>query len=384
MNSMPMPDQAAMAHSEKLQQRIAERMAERALPFAEYMQAALYEPGLGYYVAGARKLGVDGDFVTAPQISHLFSAALANQCADVLAALGPDAALLEYGAGTGRMALDILQRLQALTQLPAVYYIIEPSPDLIARQRETLSAVPELLARVQWLAECPSDFVGLVLANELFDAMPVVVFQYRGGRFYIGDVCARQGQASLVFEREWQSVPEALLHCCQDWPDGYSSEYNPSLPAWFTELYQRMRQGACLFVDYGFTASEYYHPDRSTGTLMCHYRHHAHTDPFFWPGLQDITAHVDFTALAEAADEAGFAVNGYTEQANFLLNCGILDLAQAKDGDERAKLSQSRALQQLMMPQELGELCKVMALSKDLELSWRGFAQLDKRVRLSL
>lgn len=363
-----------------LDNRIRERLTQGPLSFAEYMHMALYEPGLGYYVGGSAKIGSSGDFITAPEISPLFSRALANQCADLLKAIGDGACILEYGAGTGRMACDLLNALETERALPQHYYIIEVSPELIERQKQRLADHPALLARVSWVSRCPQHFRGIVLANEVLDAMPVELFQYRDHAFWRGEVMEQKEGFGLDFSCP-AVVSPTLESRAWDWPSGYTSEYNPHLNAWFSDLFQRVQEGACLLIDYGFSEAEYYHPDRSMGTLVCHRRHQVHTDFFSDMGCQDITAHVDFTAVATAASLAGFSVCGYIDQANFLLNCGILDLA-ARTEDAKGALRQSQALQQLLMPSEMGELCKVMALGKRIELSWRGFHRYDKRARL--
>lgn len=360
---------------------IKQAVAEHSgITFCEYMQRVLYEPKLGYYQAGSTKFGAPGDFVTAPEISPLFAYALANQCADIMRTL-PQASLLEFGAGSGLLARDILLNLQRSKCLPDHYFIVEVSADLVERQRQTLQDYPDLLSRVQWLSSLPKDFCGVVLANEVLDAMPVELFSYHSGEVYQGGVQHDKGEWGL----SWQLKPDQWLpthvHSHKhDWVEGYMSEFNPVLPAWLQVIEQSLLSGVVLLIDYGYPATEYYHPDRQLGTLMCHYRHYAHPDPFLYPGMQDITAHVDFTAVAHAADTAGLQVAGFTSQANFLLACGILDGIAALS--ERDRVRESQQLQMLLMPSEMGELFKVMALTKGFQSELLGFSTRDQRYRL--
>ncbi|MDF1759363.1 MAG: SAM-dependent methyltransferase [Coxiellaceae bacterium] len=363
--SLPTPNTDQQAHSQLLVNHINRHIVENGpLPFVEFMQMALYQPGMGYYVAGSHKIGEQGDFVTAPEISPMFSYALANQCAKELKQFG-GGDVLEFGAGTGRMAHDVLTQLQQLNQLPDHYYILEVSPELIERQQQTLSESPELLQRVKWLSELPQNFKGVVLANEVLDAMTVELFCYHEDTIHRGLV----GQVDNQWQLLWQTckddwLPADIIEHKNEWPQPYLSEFNPSLADWLQQLSDVMDQGTVLLIDYGFTASEYYHPERKQGTLMCHYRHHAHADPLLYPGLQDITAHVDFTAVENAAKNAGFTVDGLTTQANFLLANNIIDFQTATDPE--LALKQSQQLQKLLMPNEMGELFKVMALTKEL------------------
>ena len=361
--SLPTPNQDQLAHSQRLVNLINQRIVEQGpLPFVEFMQMALYEKGLGYYVAGAHKIGAEGDFVTAPEISPFFSYALANQCAKDLEHMG-GSDILEFGAGTGRMAHDVLLQLQQLNQLPEHYYILEVSPELIERQKKTLSETPELLQRVHWLSSLPQNFKGVVLANEVLDAMPVELFCYYEDTVHRALV----GQVDNEWQLLWQTcaddwLPSSTAKHKQEWPQPYLSEFNPNVSHWLQQLSDCMQQGTVLLIDYGFGVDEYYHSERKQGTLMCHYRHHAHSDPLLYPGLQDITAHVDFTAVEHAAVAAGFSVDGFTTQANFLMANNIIDFQTATD--PALAVQQSKQLQKLIMPNEMGELFKVMALSK--------------------
>lgn len=355
-----------------------------AISFARYMELALYAPGLGYYSAGAQKFGHAGDFVTAPEISPLFAAAVARQCAEILR-LVEGGEVLEVGAGSGVLAADMLVALAELNSLPARYSILERSADLRARQQALLSErVPQYLDRVLWLDRLPERSLrGVVFANELLDALPVQVFTLteEGPR----KLCVAQTQGEL----HWQAAPcgaalqrriDALSRELGGLPVGYTSEIHFAAEAWISSVAQVLEQGVVLLVDYGFPRREYYHPQRVSGTLLCHYRHHAHEDPFLWPGLQDITAHVDFTGIAEAAAAAGLDVAGYTTQGAFLLACGITELLSVYEGDARLRLAQG--VKKLTLPHEMGELFKVLALARAIDAPLLGFALRDLRARL--
>jgi SAM-dependent MidA family methyltransferase len=318
--------------------RISARLAERIraeiaaagglLPFDRFMDLALYAPGLGYYVAGAVKLGRDGDFVTAPEISPLFGRCLAAQCAEVLERLG-GGDLLELGAGTGALAVEVLQALEHRDALPERYLILEPSPDLQERQQSLIrERIPHLEERCAWLTRLPRTLRGVVLANEVLDAMPVHRFSIRddGGidEVFVTERAAiflevtapvrSPGLADAVAALQAEGFAQA---------PGYGSEINLRLPPWLKALGLSLDAGLVLLVDYGYPRAAYYQPDRTMGTLMCHLRHQAHDDPYTHIGLQDITAHVDFTAVAEAGVAAGFDLAGFTTQAHFLIGCGI-------------------------------------------------------------
>lgn len=368
---LPPPGPDALAHSQKLADLLRDRLdaAGGWISFADYMQQTLYSPGLGYYSAGARKFGAAGDFITAPEISPLFSRCVAGQLAQVLRASG-GGVVVEPGAGTGVMAADILLELQRLDLLPDNYLILEQSADLRERQQETIRArAPHLEERVRWLDTMPDEPVnGVLVANELIDALPVERFTITDGAVcslgvgWDGDAFVWQarpapaGLATLVAE-----LQTALGY---DLPDGYTSEICAQLPAWLDAAAGWIDQGVALLFDYGYTRREYYLPERTTGTLRCYYRHRAHEDPFLWPGLQDITAWVDFSWLAAAAAAAGFDVAGYTTQANFLLAAGIEDYVAMPAGDPQAQLELAQGLRKLLLPGEMGEAVKVIALSR--------------------
>lgn len=383
----PTPAPAAMAVSEHLVEVLRARMREAggSLAFADYMHTVLYEPGLGYYSAGARKFGEAGDFITAPELSPLFSQCVAASCATVLEAL-PHGVVLELGAGSGALAVEVLRSLQAQERLPESYLILEPSADLRERQRQRLEQeLPALLDRVTWLDRPPEQFAGVLVANEVLDALPVELFhwdgsevrlrrvQWEGTGFGWTDVPAAAGLAEQVRQLAGQHA----------WPPDYHSERAAWLSGWLSELAAGLMQGAMLFIDYGYPRREYYHPQRATGTLMCHYRHRAHPDPLRLPGLQDITAHVDFTAVAEAADAAGLRVAGFADQAHYLIDAGIEDkMAAVAGADPVTGMRLAQQLRQLMLPGEMGERFKAMLLTRDCDAAVPGFRQQDLRNRL--
>ncbi|MDP1573413.1 MAG: SAM-dependent methyltransferase [Coxiellaceae bacterium] len=363
--TLPTPSSDAIALSNQLlSQIIAEIKMHGSISFARYMELALYAPQLGYYQNGYQKFGKEGDFVTSPEISALFSYCLANQCADILADLkGGD--IIEFGAGSGVMAADILGHLQKIKQLPNHYFILELSATLQSQQYETLSKkVPELLDRVVWLSELPKiPIKGIILANEVLDAMPVNLFTIQNG---IKDLCVTcDGNNALMFIP--RSAAYTLPKDCV-FPEGYTSEINLFLPGWIKSISDCLVEGAAIIIDYGFLEHEYYHPDRSMGTLMCHYRHRSHGDPFFYPGLQDITAHVDFTAVAENAEKNGFSVR-FMNQARFLLENNLLSCLQedADEKDEKTRFQENQQIRKLTSPNEMGELFKAMLLEKKRE-----------------
>ncbi|MGD8711293.1 MAG: SAM-dependent methyltransferase, partial [Thiohalophilus sp.] len=336
----PLPGQLAQEHSLRLIERIHEKInaAGGSISFHDYMQACLYEPGLGYYSAGASKFGAEGDFITAPEISPLFAGCLARSLAPVLQQDNGQV-VLEAGAGSGILAARLLTHWQELDCLPLHYYILELSADLRARQRQQLAEhCPQQLERVIWLDEWPNNFEGVVLANELLDAMPVHRVHKRNGLWHEQRVTVEQEQ--FVFqERELQdsALRQRLEAIEQDQslPDDYLTEVNLNAEQWIKTLGEHLHQGVVLLLDYGYPRHEFYHPQRDRGTLMCHYRHRAHDDTFVYPGLQDITAHIDFTAVADAAQQSGFEVAGYTTQAHYLLDNGLMQqLEQFQDLDE--------------------------------------------------
>ena len=387
---LPEPDEAARAASAALCHHLACGIAAAGgwLPFSRYMELALYAPGLGYYSGGAQKFGAAGDFVTSPEISPLFAQTLARPAAEVMAQSAPH--ILEAGAGSGVLAAELLGELERLGQLPETYSILELSGELRARQQQTLLAcVPHLLPRVVWLDSLPARFSGLVLGNELLDAMPVsvVAWQEASAPGAAGEILERGVSLDEQGHFVWADRPArgALLAAARELELAapYVSEINLAASAWVAGWGGILDAGALLLIDYGFPRQEYYHAQRRTGTLMCHYRHHAHDNPLWWPGLNDITAHVDFTAIAEAGFEAGLAVLGYTTQASFLLNCGLTDaLARLQERvsgrGERHYLAAARAAEKLILPHEMGELFKVIAFGRNLARPIPGFMPGDR------
>jgi SAM-dependent MidA family methyltransferase len=373
---LPLPAPDALAHSRRVAEHIRDAIqsAGGQIPFGRYMELALYAPGLGYYSAGARKFGAAGDFITAPELSSLFSRCLARQCAEVLAEV-PQGSLLELGAGSGVMAADILLELQALDRLPAEYLILEVSAELKERQRQTLNTRATALAsRVRWLDTLPEGFEGVILGNEVLDALPVERFLKRPGGF--DEYCVRDEGESLAWSTrpagEQLAATLAAFETTLSEPlkSGYVSEINLSLMPLVSSLAATLERGALLLLDYGYPRTAYYHQERSMGTLMCHYRQRAHDDPFLYPGLQDITAHVDFTAVAEAGTSSGLHLAGYTTQAHFLMALGVAGLAGA---DMKA----AQQVKLLTLPEEMGERFKAIGFTKGVEASLSGFTLRD-------
>jgi SAM-dependent MidA family methyltransferase len=381
--ALPPPTAEEQAHSSKLQHLIREEITACGglISFARFMELVLYAPGLGYYAAGKYKFGAAGDFVTAPEMGSLFARCLARPCQSILAQLG-GGDILEGGAGSGALAADLLLELEALGRLPERYLILELSNELRDRQAETLRRkAPHLLKHIRWLDTLPGSFRGMVLANELLDAMPVE-------RFRIAEDGVRQLHVAWENDRfVWQEKPadEAIQRRIEPFalPPGYTSEINLQAEAWVRSVADILKQGAMLLVDYGFPRAEFYHPQRSDGTLMCHYRHRAHGDPLKLIGLQDITAHIDFTAIAEAGTETGLSLLGYTSQAAFLIGCGLEPLMSASDPEDvRAHLGLTQQVKKLTSPQEMGELYKVIALGRGIREPFPGFEVHDRRGRL--
>ena len=374
------------AHARAVAALIRERIQEAGgwLSFERFMDLALYAPGLGYYSAGSVKLGPGGDFVTAPEVSDLFSRCVARQCAQVLEGGGE---ILELGAGTGRMAAIILETLAAGGALPERYAILEVSADLAERQRRRLEKLaPELRERVVWLERLPERPIrGVILANEVLDALPCRRFTLSGGQVREFGVAAQGGNPPRIIER--QAMPDEALRSAvsrllgelpQPLPDGYSSELCLRVSPWIGAMGACFERGLLLLFDYGLPRSHYYHPQRRSGTLRCHFRHRAHDDPTSNIGLQDITAWVDFTRVAEAAVDCGLEVSGFATQAAFLLALGIEeDVAAVTDPLAHARLAGEA--QRLLLPGEMGEAFKVMALARGFEQDLRGFSLQDLR-----
>lgn len=392
-SSLPALDAEAARHSDRMANHLRDAIGRAGgwLPFDAWMAQALYAPGLGYYTAGAVKLASpsigqnqqslpDGDFITAPGLTPLFGHTVAQQAAQILRDTDADT-VLEFGAGTGTLAHSVLQALDA-ADMRAQYRILEVSADLRSRQQARLASYGD---RVQWLDTQPERFAGCVLANEVLDAMPVVLFCFGPD----GSVLQRGVALDPNGHYTWEDRPAdpaltAAVSARVPPLPGYVSEINLQAEAWVRAMGGWLERGAALLFDYGFPQREYYHPQRASGTLMCHLRHHAHADPFHAPGLQDITAHVDFTAMADAALQAGLQVLGYTSQARFLMNAGLTDmLAQRDPVDARAYAQAVAPVQKLLSEAEMGELFKVLAVGRNLPAPLLGFARGDRRQTLA-
>ena len=382
-SALPVPDREALAVSQELSTRIAAEIARHGgwLSFARYMEMALYEPGLGYYSNPGQVFGAAGDFVTAPELTPLFGATLARQVSPWLkdpALAGSGQVVLEVGGGSGMLAAQLLNALDNVGHHEVRYLILELSAERREHQCQTLkSLAPGLMDRVGWLETFPESFAGVVVANELLDAMPVQLFEWQadagaelqemGVTWVDGQFAWAPRPADAVLTETVTALRNRLGPEGAQWHSPYRSEICPAQQAWMRTLADCMTAGVVMLLDYGFAAPEYYHPQRDQGTLMCHYRHRSHADPFLWPGLSDITAHVDFTALARPATAEGFSLVGYTSMAAFLLNAGLLDeLADLPREPESFWFAQAQAVQQLISEAEMGELFKVIAFEKNL------------------
>ncbi|THF62842.1 class I SAM-dependent methyltransferase [Pseudothauera nasutitermitis] len=381
--NLPQPSADALAQSARLVDLLRAEIhaAGGWISFARYMELALYAPGLGYYSGGARKFGPAGDFITAPELTPLFGQALAAQVEQGMRASA--ARVIEAGAGTGLLAADLLLELERRGCVPEQYDILELSADLRERQFDTLAAkVPHLASRVRWLETLPETFSGVLVANEVLDVMPTHRVAVRaGGVFEQGVAVDAAGALRWADRPATGAVLDAAraldLPCPEE--GEYVTEICLAAHAWVGEWARRLQTGLLLLVDYGYPRAEYYLPTRSNGTLLCYYRHRAHGDPFLWPGLNDITCFVDFTAAAEAAFDAGLEVYGYTSQASFLFNCGVLECLERRGPRESADyIRAARAVQQLTAPQEMGELFKVLAVGRGLPATPLGFARGDR------
>ena len=387
---LPVPDKHALEHSQRLCDRIREtiQLNNGYIDFATFMNMAMYEPGLGYYSSGASKLGADGDFITAPEISPLFTRCLARQVTEILNMLEKPC-ILEVGPGSGEMCCNLLLDLEQNDCLPENYFLLELSGDLRERQVQLIKTrIPHLAKLVIWLDTLPDkQFSGIILANEVIDAMPVHRITLHDGELLAYGVGFSDGkfdwQISELDDSLKQLVYERLDRNIHNLPEGYTTEINNRIMPWLGSMADVIEQGVLLFIDYGYPRNEYYHPQRTDGTLLCHYRHYVHNDPFFYPGLQDITASVDFTAVAEAAVATGLQVNGYTTQAHFLMGCGLGEVMQAiKLNSIAERIEMANQARLLTMPGEMGERFKVIALVKGIDSPLTGFQYLDHRSRL--
>jgi SAM-dependent MidA family methyltransferase len=381
MNStLPAPTPDALAHSQRVAAHLRTLIGNAGgwIPFSRYMEAALYAPGLGYYAAGAMKFGAAGDFVTAPEMTPLFGRTLAHAIAPVLAET--DGEMLELGAGSGRLAADVLGELERLGRLPARYSILEVSADLRQRQQATLARErPHLAGQVRWLDALPAHFSGVILGNEVLDALPVELLHWTEAGPQVRGVTLEGNE----FAWQDRAIDDPMLRVRADalnLAPGYLSEINLAADALIASLAQCLDRGLILMIDYGFGQAEYYHPQRHMGTLRAHYRHHALDDPFYLPGLCDLTAHVNFSAVARAGMAAGMELAGYTSQAAFLLASGLTELLmQTPPTDTAAYLPQANAVQRLVSPAEMGELFKVIGFDKGEISPLAGFARGDRR-----
>ncbi|MEM9243627.1 MAG: SAM-dependent methyltransferase [Pseudomonadota bacterium] len=388
---LPTPNATEQQHHKKLQAYIRHHMDTNggSLPFSDFMNMALYAPGLGYYQAGTRKFGPDGDFVTAPELSPLFAYCLANQCQQILASLqarGHETVILELGAGSGKLATDVLRRLTELNQLPTKYWILEPSPELRQRQQHYINTHAKTIAdNITWLDRLPlAPFTGIILANEVIDAFPVEKFCYDNKQLQQYHVTYQHDSFDWQLRKPTDALhqffQQKLAHYSNSWMQPYCSEINMIMPSWLNSLSDRLKAGVMLLSDYGYPRGEYYHPQRHQGSLMCYYKHRGHDNPLILCGLQDITAHVDFTLLAESAITANLNVAGFTHQAAFLLAAGAANFMRTY-GATMTK-SEQQAIKKLLLPGEMGSAIKLMALSRDFDMPLRAFSHYDCRAQL--
>jgi len=373
---LPPPTPDAAAHSRALAEHIANTIVAEGewIPFTRYMELALYAPRLGYYAAGARKFGSEGDFVTSPEISPMFAKCFALQAAQVLSLVGGD--VLELGPGSGIFAADLFEALKEMGSLPARYLLLEVSPDLRERQRALITQrFPDDIARFTWIDRLPEKIRGIVIANEVLDVVPCSLLHRVDGSVMESGVVLTE--AGLAFEDQGLPDGELKRRAESAFPPGdydYLSEVNFAAEALVRTIASTLEAGVAIFIDYGFPEREYYHPQRSMGTLRCHYRHRVHGDPFFMPGLQDITAHVDFSAMARAAEQGGAEVYGFTTQAYFLISCGLAVLVSAGDPTMTlSRLKGTSAVHRLIAPSEMGELFKVLGFGKGIDEPILGF-----------
>ena len=392
--TLPSPSQIALQHSLALEKIIHAEIKNAGgwISFADFMEAVLYLPGMGYYAAGSTKFGQAGDFVTAPEISSLFGKTIAQQVAQVFELLSHHE-ILEFGAGSGKLALDLLLELEQLGCLPRRYFILEISADLQQKQQALFEkTIPHLTPLIHWLTRLPEEFGGIILANEVLDAMPVHIVTWNNlGLFERGVASNQQAfvwQNRPLIAGELFEIAEKLAPLITESDQSdvrYTSEISLTNRHFIRSLAQILRQGVILLIDYGFGQAEYYHPQRDHGTLMCHYRHHVHDDPFYLPGLQDITSHVDFSAITQVALDGDLQLLGYTNQAHFLINCGITDILSRTPVDQPQKyLPLANQLQRLISPAEMGELFKVIAFGKHVSPTLIGFSRGDKSRSLSI
>lgn len=396
LNSLPEPDSDSAAHSEKVHQCVLNKISVNGgISFTDFMQTVLYEPALGYYSAGSTKLGAQGDFITAPEISSLFSKSIAQAIIPALDELA-NCNILEVGAGSGKMAADILAHLDSLNKLPEHYYILELSADLRLRQQQWLKQnQPNFFKRVVWLDSIPENLTAVVLANELLDAMPVVRFRKESdgvsiervtsvnNEFQFSYLDCEDGTSNVINQRVIERVKK-IENENAELNEGFKSEINFNAEDWLQSLAENLSSAVIILIDYGYPQHEYYHEQRNNGSLTCFYRHRQHNNPFVYPGLQDLTAHIDFTAIADAAINAGLSVIGYTTQANFLFGAGIAQLAEDSVDIKETEISEPKTIiaqielankiKKLTMPYEMGEIVKVIGFSKNCNVKLAAFS----------
>jgi SAM-dependent MidA family methyltransferase len=378
-HDLPAPSAEMLARSHALSAVIRQTIQQHhgKISFADFMAAALYHPQYGYYQQQHFDLGKHGDFTTAPEISPLFARCAARQCRQIFATAIDDI-ILELGAGTGRFALDCLTELAAQQALPQRYFIYEISTALRKKQQQLFEAErPDLLSRIEWLTTLPSQFTGAIIANEVLDAIPFQCFQIENQR-------ARERMVTIsgdTFDWQIDNTSQLDLALACDLTDGYQSEIQPAAMQLVQQLCERLTSGVILLMDYGYGQREYYHPQRNQGSLTCFYQHRKHDNPFLYPGLQDITTHVDFTRVIETAAASGATLGGFTTQAGFLLANGLVEMAQADEEhlSEKDAFRMHQAIKSLTMPTEMGDVVKVMALTKNINLPLAGFSLLDRR-----
>lgn len=388
--ALPIPGADAQAHSAHVAAALKNTIQQTGpLTFGEFMQFVLHAPGFGYYSVGNEKFGAQGDFITAPEISDLFAQSVARQIQPVLRETGGD--VLEFGAGTGRLACALLNAPELQEKSWQHYYILETSAELAARQRDQLHAAldKDRFAKLQWVQSLPDSFCGVMLANEVVDAMPVerFVVERSGDAPRQQFVNVSEERLEVIVRPACQDLIDSVMTLQNslgyDFPQGYCSEFNLVLTPWLEALSVSLQHGLLLLIDYGCTEKEYYLTERDQGTLRCYYQHRVHTEPLLYPGLQDITADVNFTQVAKTATEAGFDLHGYTSQACFLLGNGLLEHASNRAPEnEQARYRLAQEIQTLAGPAQMGERFQVMGLSKNLDLDLQGFAQADYSHRL--
>ena len=380
---LPTPSEEEINHSNKLVKQIIDEIKQadnHSISFRRFMEMALYQPSLGYYVAGKKKLGQQGDFTTAPEVSPLYSRCIAQQCQQVLGLI-ESADILEFGAGSGTMAAEILRFLDEQSSLPEHYYILEVSPDLIALQKQRfLNEIPHLVDHIVWLSSLPKAFEGIMLANEVLDAMPVDLFTINTNEIHEQRVSLNDEAELISISQPASSSLAATIKALkiETLASSYTSEINPHITPWIHSVSDSLKKGVILLIDYGYTRKEYYQPDRSMGTLLCYYQHRMHDNYLYYPGLQDITSNVDFTAIAEAADNTDLSILGFASQSTFLVGCGLENhLMQVLEKSPDSQYHLAQQVRTLSLPSEMGERFKVIAMGRDINKELIGFTMAD-------